>query len=119
MIIENKQKIKKIIMKPTASCFCPLGQDWYKIDFNISFMPKDFYPDYCDVQNFISNNINKQQLTIEEAASRAGVGTKTWSRYEAGESIRVDKSKGICRALNWRAFPDEESEDDNLLSVIF
>ena len=67
MIIENKQKIKKIIMKPTASCFCPLGQDWYKIDFNISFMPKDFYPDYCDVQNFISNNINKQQLTIEEA----------------------------------------------------
>ena len=24
------------------------------------------------------------QLTIEEAASRAGVGTKTWSRYEAG-----------------------------------
>ena len=57
------------------------------------------------------------QLTIEEAASRAGVGTKTWSRYEAGESIRVDKSKGICRALNWRAFPDEEREDDNPLSV--
>ena len=27
-------------------------------------------------------------LTIEEAASRAGVGTKTWCRYEAGESIR-------------------------------
>ena len=40
-------------------------------------------------------------LTIEEAASRAGVGTKTWSRYEAGESIRQDKAKGICKALNW------------------
>ena len=24
-------------------------------------------------------------LTIEEAASRAGVGIKTWCRYEAGE----------------------------------
>lgn len=49
-------------------------------------------------------------LTIEEAASRAGVGTKTWSRYEAGGSIRNDKCKGICRALNWRNFPDSDSE---------
>jgi len=48
-------------------------------------------------------------LTIEEAASRAGVGTKTWSRYEAGESIRRDKCKGICKALNWHNFPDDES----------
>lgn len=38
-------------------------------------------------------------LTIEEAASRAGVGTKTWCRYEAGESIRSDKCKGVCKAL--------------------
>lgn len=45
---------------------------------------------------------NELGLTIEEAASRAGVGTKTWSRYEAGESIRRDKCKGICKALNWK-----------------
>lgn len=51
-------------------------------------------------------------LTIEEAALRAGVGTKTWSRYEAGESIRKDKCKGICKALNWRSFPYGESEVD-------
>lgn len=46
-------------------------------------------------------------LTIEEAASRAGVGTKTWCRYEAGgrESIRSDKCKGVCKALNWLTFP--------------
>ena len=67
MKIKNKQNIKQIIMKPTVSCFCPLGQDWYKIDFDISFIPRDFYPDYCEVQNYILNNINKQQLTIEEA----------------------------------------------------
>ena len=65
----------------------------------------------------IRNRRIELQLTIEEAASRAGVRTKTWSRYEAGESIRVDKSKGICRALNWRAFPNEENEDDNPLSI--
>ena len=27
-------------------------------------------------------------LTIEEAATKAGVGIKTWCRYESGESIR-------------------------------
>ncbi|MEG2575581.1 MAG: helix-turn-helix transcriptional regulator [Christensenella sp.] len=52
---------------------------------------------------------NELNLTIEEAASRAGVGTKTWSRYESGESIRKDKCKGVCKALNWRKFPYNES----------
>lgn len=53
---------------------------------------------------------NELNLTIEEAASRAGVGTKTWSRYEAGESIRRDKCRGICKALSWHDFPDGESD---------
>lgn len=52
-------------------------------------------------------------LTIEEAASRAGIGIKTWCRYEAGESIRNDKAKGICKALNWRVIPGGD-EDDSL-----
>ena len=51
---------------------------------------------------------NELHLTIEKAALRAGVGTKTWSRYETGTSIRKDKCKGICKALNWRDFPDNE-----------
>lgn len=58
----------------------------------------------------IKHRRNELNLTIEEAASRAGVGTKTWSRYEAGESIRRDKCRGICKALNWRDFPDVESD---------
>lgn len=57
-------------------------------------------------------------LTIEEAASRAEVGTKTWCRYEAGESIRRDKCKGICKALNWHSFPEQdEEENDSRLSI--
>lgn len=48
-------------------------------------------------------------LTIEEAAAKAGVGTKTWCRYEAGESIRKDKCRGICKALNWRTLPEIEA----------
>lgn len=60
---------------------------------------------------------NELGLTIEEAASRAGVGTKTWSRYEAGESIRIDKCKGVCKALNWQGLPDQDWEEDEQISV--
>ena len=58
----------------------------------------------------IKKRRNELGLTIEAAASKAGVGTKTWCRYEAGESIRQDKSKGICKALNWAFFPSQEAE---------
>lgn len=53
------------------------------------------------------------KLTIEEAASRAGIGAKTWSRYEAGESIRMDKAKGVFRALRMSGFPDSASDIDD------
>ena len=53
-------------------------------------------------------------LTIEEAAQRAGVGTKTWCRYESGESIRHDKCKGVCRALNWQGFPNGNIDDNEI-----
>lgn len=59
----------------------------------------------------IRNRRQELGLTIEEAASRAGVGIKTWCRYEAGESIRQDKVKGICKTLNWHAFPGEKDEE--------
>ena len=57
---------------------------------------------------------NELGLTIEEAAHKAGVGIKTWCRYEAGESIRQDKSRGVCRALNWKLLPIENGESDLL-----
>lgn len=52
-------------------------------------------------------------LTIEEAAAKAGVGVKTWCRYESGESMRQDKAKGICKALNWHEIPKEENVDED------
>ena len=65
----------------------------------------------ADMGKKIKARRNELGLTIEEAASRAGVGTKTWSRYEAGESIRRDKCKGVCKALNWHALPDQEDDE--------
>lgn len=56
-------------------------------------------------------------LTIEEAANRAGVGIKTWCRYEAGGSIRQDKCKGVCKALNWRTLPSAEEDNDLVFNI--
>lgn len=65
----------------------------------------------------IKSRRNELGFTIEKAASRAGVGTKTWSRYEAGESIRKDKCKGICKALNWHTLPDQERDESEGISI--
>jgi len=65
----------------------------------------------------IKSRRNELGLTIEEAASRAGVGTKTWCRYEAGEAIRTDKCKGICKALNWHSLPDQDPDVSDAISI--
>lgn len=65
----------------------------------------------------IKNRRNELNLTIKDAASKAGVGIKTWCRYETGESIRADKYSGICKALNWRHFPEEELDDRNEMTL--
>ena len=69
-------------------------------------------PGNHDLGKAIKERRIELKLTIEEAANRAGVGTKTWCRYEAGESIRQDKAKGICKALNWRVLPSFEEHND-------
>lgn len=61
-----------------------------------------------ELGNKIRGRRNELSLTIEEAAKKAGVGTKTWSRYELGESIRKDKIIGVCKALNWNTLPLQE-----------
>lgn len=75
-------------------------------------MPKKSINSNQNLALSIKERRNELNLTIEEAAKRAGVGTKTWSRYEAGEPIRQDKYKGVCKALNWKQLPDLEEEID-------
>ena len=59
----------------------------------------------------IKRRRNELGFTIEEAAAKAGVGTKTWSRYESGESIRRDKIMNICKVLNWNKLPEQEENE--------
>lgn len=70
-----------------------------------------------EIATAIRERRKELQLTIEEAAVRAGVGTKTWCRYEAGESIRKDKCRGVCKALNWRSFPEKDAEENETLDI--
>ena len=66
--IENKEKVSCIIMKPTAFTKCKIGQDWYKCEFEVKFVPLNCYPDYMEVNSFIMDNIDGFELNIEEAA---------------------------------------------------
>ena len=80
MVIKNTQNISEITMKPFAECICAIGKDWYHIDFWINFEPADSYPDYMDVQEFISKAISGNELNIEEAV--ATLGDTLWDVYK-------------------------------------
>ena len=66
--IENKEFVTSIVMRPNAICKCKIGQDWYKCNFTIWFVPSDCYPDYMEVNDFVMKEIDGKELNIEEAA---------------------------------------------------
>ena len=53
----------------------------------------------------IRSRRNELGLTIEEASSRAGVGTKTWCRYEAGESYSYRQMQRNLQSTEQDRFP--------------
>jgi len=69
-MIKNTQNISKIVMRPFAECLCEIGQDWYHIDFEVIFVPHDYYPDYMKVTEFVSKNINGKEMNIEDAVNK-------------------------------------------------
>ena len=50
-MIDNIEGVSKIVMKPTAFVQCKIGQDWYKCEFEVVFVPDKTYPDYMEVQD--------------------------------------------------------------------
>lgn len=77
-------------------------------------MPPRTIENGFDLGEAIKSRRIELNLTIEGAASKAGIGTKTWSRYESGESIRSDKVSGLCRALRWKSLPHVGSINSKL-----
>lgn len=71
-VIKNSENISKIVMHPFAECLCAIGKDWYHIDFDVQFIPDEYYPDYMEVSAFISEYISGKELNIEEAVDSLG-----------------------------------------------
>lgn len=69
MKFKNKQEINSITICPHATCYCPLGNDWYENEFTIRMVPDEWIPDYCDVDKFITENICGKNLIIEDAVT--------------------------------------------------
>lgn len=80
-------------------------------------MSKKIIKGSCKLGEAIKARRQELGLTLEEAASKAGVGLKSWCRYEAGESIRTDKAKGICKVLNWHAIPGEADTNESTFDL--
>lgn len=78
-MIENKQGITEIIMTPSVICKCAIGQDWYTNNFTITFVPKNHYPDYMEVDEWLNENLRGRELNIEDAVEQMG---KYLLRYE-------------------------------------
>lgn len=66
--LENIEKVKRIIMRPTACVKCQIGQDWYQCEFEVDFIPDEYYPDYMEVESFVIREIDGKELNIEQAA---------------------------------------------------
>lgn len=70
MKFKNTQGISYIEIKPYATCFCPLGNDWYENEFTVKLVPYNLIPDYCDVDKFVFDNIAGKSLIIEDAVAK-------------------------------------------------
>ena len=57
-------------MKPTAITKCEIGQDWYKHELEIYFVPGEAYPDYIEVEAWIMNFIDGQTMNIEDVVDK-------------------------------------------------
>lgn len=79
----NNENVVEIKMFPTAHCFCHLGQDWYSLPIEITFIPNKYYPDYMDVQKWVEENVNGKELNIEQALANIAAYLKSeYSPYD-------------------------------------
>lgn len=67
--LKNKQGINKITMMPVAYTKCVIGQDWYRNELEIIFIPADVYPDYMEVNEWIMKEIDGEELNIEDVVA--------------------------------------------------
>lgn len=67
--IENQEKIDSITFTRNVQPFCPLGDDYYTAEVQVTFMPNQFYPDYIELDKAIQD-LGGKSLTIEQLAEK-------------------------------------------------
>lgn len=82
-MFENTQQISYITFRPRNGChnICPLGQEYvnrttpegkvpvpahYTNFFTIQMKCNELVPDYCDIEEWINDNLSNQTLIIED-----------------------------------------------------
>lgn len=84
-MFKNTQKVTKIVFEPLVTHnFCPLGQllcdrlakdgskkllPHYTNHFKITMIPGEYVCDYVDVEDWIKENINNENLIIEDCVT--------------------------------------------------
>ena len=91
-MIENKQGITWIMMKPKVQTKCALGGDWYTNELTIWFFPDRCYPDYTQFQAWIMQNLDGEELNIEDVVD--AIYLYLMEQYSPKELIVRDKVKG-------------------------
>lgn len=89
-MITNKAGITEIKMKKVAHCFCPLGSDWYTAHILMTVKPDTHLFDYCDVDNYIKNNIEGKKLIIEEIAAELTAMCQTVVPFSVEVEVHVE-----------------------------
>lgn len=59
-----------VLMFPAVHCFCDLGYQWYNAELTISMKLGDELPDYCEVQKYITENVNGKHLIVEKMVEK-------------------------------------------------
>lgn len=65
---ENKQGITSITFTQNIQCFCPLGDDWYTNEVEVTFVPEDVIPDYCEIDDY-TRSLAGKALIIEDVVN--------------------------------------------------
>ena len=63
--LENKEDIDGIFFERTIYPLCPLGDDTYSAKISVWFVPREFYPEYIELDEEIQK-LGGKELTIEE-----------------------------------------------------
>lgn len=69
-MILNDKGINHITIYPQATCYCPIGNDWYVNEFTVDMEVGKCIPDYCELDKFIETCITGHSLIIEDAVAK-------------------------------------------------